>query len=126
MKMVNKSDKIALFLLNPFLSAIRSIMDIRDGFSHKILYAWFIVFGVGFCAANKSADSFRYVKDFNTECHYTWEEYTFEISEWWTFESSIKDIYTLSVNFFVGRFTDNYVNLRQKNGKFNKKKNTFK
>ncbi len=106
--MVNKSDKIALFLLNPFLSAIRSIIDIRDGFSHKILYAWFIVFGVGFCAVNESADSFRYVEDFNTECHYTWEEYTFKISEWWTFESSIKDIYTLSVNFFVGRFTDNY------------------
>lgn len=106
--MVNKSDKIALFLLNPFLSVIRAIKDIRDGFSHKILYAWFIVFGVGFCAVNESADSFRYVEDFNRECHYTWEEYTHEISEWWTFESSIKDIYTLSVNFFVGRFTDNY------------------
>lgn len=106
--MVNKSDKIALFLLNPFLSVIRAIKDIRDGFSHKILYAWFIVFGVGFCAVNESADSFRYVEDFNRECHYSWEEYTDEISEWWTFESSIKDIYTLSVNFFVGRFTDNY------------------
>lgn len=106
--MVNKSDKIALFLLNPFLSVIRAIKDIRDGFSHKILYAWFIVFGVGFCAVNEAADSFRYVENFNRECHYSWGEYTDEISEWWTFESSIKDIYTLSVNFFVGRFTDNY------------------
>ena len=106
--MVNKSDKIALFLLNPFLSVIRAIKDIRDGFSHKILYAWFIVFGVGFCAVDESADSFRYVEDFNRECHYTWERYVHEITYWWSFEGETKDVYTLTVNYFVGQFTDNY------------------
>lgn len=106
--MVNKSDKIALFLLNPFLSAIRSIIDIRDGFSHKILYAWFVIFGIGFCAVNENADSHRYVEDFNVECHYTWENYVYQIKDWLSFEGSIKDVYTLSVNYFVGRFTDNY------------------
>lgn len=106
--MVNKSDKIALFLLNPFLSAIRSIIDIRDGFSHKILYAWFVIFGIGFCAVNESADSYRYVEDFNVECHYTWENYVYQIKDWLSFEGSIKDVYTLSVNYFVGQFTDNY------------------
>lgn len=106
--MVNKSDKIALFLLNPFLSVIRAIKDIRDGFSHKILYAWFIVFGVGFCAVNERADSYRYVEYFNRECHYSWNRYTHEIAYWLTFEGETKDVYTLTVNYFVGQFTDNY------------------
>lgn len=105
---IDKSDKIGLFLLNPFISAITSLRDIRDGYSHKLLYAWFVVFGIGFCAVNEDADSFRYVEDFNRECHYTWERYVHEITYWWSFEGETKDVYTLTVNYFVGQFTDNY------------------
>lgn len=108
MKKIDKSGKVALFLLNPFISAILSLKDIRDGFSHKILYGWFIIFGIGFCAINESADSYRYVEAFNRECHYTWERYVHEITYWWSFEGETKDVYTLTVNCFVGQFTDNY------------------
>ena len=64
--------KFMLFFLNPFISAIESLKNIRDGVSHRILYLWFLVFGIGFCAMNKTADSFRYVEDFMVESQYTW------------------------------------------------------
>lgn len=100
--------KLTLFLINPFLSAISSLKNIRDGVSHRILYLWFLVFGIGFCAVSEAADSFRYVEDFMLESRYSFAQYMAEIREYLTFESNIKDIYTLSVNYFVGRFSDNY------------------
>lgn len=100
--------KVALFILNPFLSAINSLKNIRDGFSHRFLYLWFLIFGIAFCANNEAADSSRYVNDFVIEHSYMWEDYVYKLQQYWSFESNIKDIYTLSVNFFVGRFSDNY------------------
>ena len=67
-----------------------------------------MIFGIGFCAISEVADSFRYVEKFMIEHNYTWSQYMMEINEYFTFESNIKDIYTLTVNFFVGRFTNNY------------------
>ena len=104
----NSGNKIFLFLLNPFISAIVSLKNIRDGNSHRILYLWFLVFGIGFCATNEAADSFRYVEDFMMESQYTWGRYLQEVREWATFESNIKDIYTLTINVLVGQFTRNY------------------
>lgn len=100
--------KFMLFFLNPFISAIESLKNIRDGVSHRILYLWFLVFGIGFCAMNETADSFRYVEDFMVESQYTWARYMQEVREWATFESIITDIYTLTVNVLVGQFTNNY------------------
>lgn len=100
--------KLILFFLNPFILAIVSLKNIRDGVSHRILYLWFLVFGIGFCAVNEAADSFQYVEDFMVESQYTWAQYMQEIRDYLTFESNIKDIYTLSVNYFVGQFTNNY------------------
>ena len=101
-------NKLVLFLLNPFISAIASLKNIRDGVSHKFLYLWFLIFGIGFCAVNEAADSFRYVEDFLIESQYSWAQYIQEVKEWATFESNIKDIYTLTVNFIVGHFSSNY------------------
>lgn len=105
---INNGGKIIIFLLNPFISAVTSLWNIRDGFSHKLLYCWFIIFGIGFCAVDESADSFRYVEDFYRESNYTWNQYVNEINYWLTFEGDTKDVYTLTVNFLVGRFSNNY------------------
>lgn len=102
------SDKILLFFISPIISAITSLKDIRDGVSHKFLYAWFIIFGISFCAVNEAADSFRYVQRFIIESGYSLSQYLSEIKYYFTFQSHIKDIYTLTINFLVGRFTDNY------------------
>ncbi|MFS2709659.1 EpsG family protein [Bacteroides xylanisolvens] len=106
--MNHRASKAILFILNPFISAIFSLKVIRDGVSHRFLYLWFLIFGIGFCAISEVADSFRYVEKFMIEHNYTWSQYMMEINEYFTFESNIKDIYTLTVNFFVGRFTNNY------------------
>ena len=106
--MNHRASKAILFILNPFISAIFSLKDIRDGVSHRFLYLWFLIFGIGFCAISEVADSFRYVEKFMIEHNYTWSQYMMEINEYFTFESNIKDIYTLTVNFFVGRFTNKY------------------
>ena len=108
MQTKNRGNKLALFFLNPFISAFVSLKDIRDGVSHRILYLWFLVFGIGFCAMNEAVDSFRYVEDFLVESQYTWAQYMQTVKEWATFESNIKDIYTLTVNVLVGHFTSNY------------------
>lgn len=102
------SDKLFLFILNPFLSAISSLKNIRDGVSHRFLYLWFLVFGCAFCAVNEAADSFRYVEEFYVQSNYSWNYFIAEIQYWLTFEGNTKDIYTLCINYFVGQFTDNY------------------
>lgn len=100
--------RILLFILNPFLSGISALKNIRDGVSHKFLYLWFLIFGIGLCAMDKSADSYRYMEDFIVEHCYSWSEYKTIVSEYFTFDSDIRDIYTLTVNYIVGRFTSNY------------------
>lgn len=104
----NTTHKYFFSLINPFISAIISLRDIRDGVSHRILYLWFLIFGIGFCALDESADSFRYVEDFIIEHRYSWAQYLEIVREWFTFESNVKDIYTLTVNVFVGHFSGNY------------------
>lgn len=106
--MANKNYKTLLFLLNPFLSAIDSLIHIRDKKSQTLLYCWFLVFGCAFCALNEAADSFRYVENFQYEHSYSFFQYMSIIHEYWTFELNVKDIYALTVNYIVGRFSDNY------------------
>ena len=93
----NRGEKFILFLINPFISAITSIKDIRDGVSHWFLYLWFLVFGVAFCAVSEAADSFRYVEDFLVEYSYTWSQYVLEINEYFAFESNIKAEFNLQM-----------------------------
>lgn len=104
----NWGNKLILFFLFPFISAINALMNIQDGVSHRILYLWFLIFGVGFCAVNEAADSYRYVEAFMVESNYSWSQYLILIKEWWTFDTNIKDIYALTVNVFVGHFSSNY------------------
>lgn len=108
-KIVNNiNHKIALFLINPFLSAIYSFLHIKERGSLTLLYCWFLIFGIGFCAVGESMDSYRYVEKFTYECRYTWNFYINDLKEWYSLSGDIKDIYRLSVNFLVGTFSYNY------------------
>ena len=97
-----------LFLINPFLSAIDSLIHIRDKQSQKLLYLWFLVFGAAFCAVNESADSSHWVEEFYIQSQFTFSQFTDYLAEYFSGESYIKDIYSVIVNFIVGRFTTNY------------------
>ncbi len=100
--------KILLFLVNPFFSAVYSLLHIKEKGSLILLYCWFLIFGIGFCAVVESMDSYRYVERFYVESQYNWNMYVSFLKEWFTFKSDIKDIYRTSVNFFVGTFSHNY------------------
>lgn len=104
----NSGSKGFLFLINPFISAIDSLIHIRNKQSQRLLYLWFLVFGAAFCALNEAADSFRWVENFYIEAHYTLDQYLQVLRDYFTFDSNVKDIFAVSVNFLVGRFTDNY------------------
>lgn len=100
-------NKIILFILNPFISAIVALKNIRDGVSHRILYLWFLVFGAALIP-NEELDAYRYYEQFVQERAYSWERYISSIKDYFSFNTEIKDIYTLTINFLVGNFTDNY------------------
>lgn len=106
--MNNMLQKILLFIVNPFLSAIHSLLNIKERGSLPLLYCWFLIFGIGFCAVGETMDSYRYVEKFTYEGMYTWNLYVNDIKEWFSFRGDIKDIYRLSVNYFVSRFSYNY------------------
>lgn len=99
--------RFLLFLINPFVSGINSLVNIKEKHSLTFLYLWFVIFGIGFVAKNEAVDSYRYVEMFN-EGRMSWHEYIFEVKEYFTFETNTKDIYTLTVNYLVGSFSDNY------------------
>ena len=103
-----KSRKFLLFIFNPFLSAIDSLLNIKKRDSRILLYFWFLVFGMCLCAVNKEADSFRYYNDFIRDSKLTWNDYVAYITDYFSFQSAIKDIYTISVHYLVSRFTTNY------------------
>lgn len=100
--------KLVLFAVNPFLAALDSLRTIRDRQSVWILYLWFLMFGIAFCAVNPDLDSSRYMEEFIRDKDISWENYSFMLEEYFTFDSIYKDIYTPTVNYIVSRFTDNY------------------
>ena len=106
--MKSHTHKVALFLINPFLSAIYSLLHIKEKGSLTMLYCWFLIFGIAFCAVGETMDSYRYVEKFYYESQYSLSRYLYELKEWASFRSDIKDIYRLSVNYFVGMFSRNY------------------
>jgi len=100
--------KFVLFIINPFVSGINSIININKKNALSFLYLWFIIFGIGFVDKNESLDSAFYIEDFYSQSHISASEYRALISDYFTNESNTKDIYTLTVNFIVSRFTNNY------------------
>lgn len=100
--------RFVLFLINPFISGIHSLININEKYACHFLYLWFIVFGIAFTANNQGADSYRYAADFVRESNMTESQYILAVQDYFTFESNTKDIYTLTITFLVSRFTDNY------------------
>ena len=100
--------KFILFLLNPFVAAVLSLKKNRDRISIRILYFWFLMFGIGFCAVNDQLDSYRIIADFHNISGLSWNSYFLYLSEYFSFDTDIKDIYAVTIQFLVSRFTDNY------------------
>lgn len=104
----NNSTGFLLFLINPFLGGIKGFVDVRKRNSLILIFGWFLVFGMGLSALNERADSYSYVENFELTKSMEFYQYKSLIEDYFSFNSNIKDIYTLTANFFISRFTDNY------------------
>lgn len=100
--------KLLFFFIYPFGAFLQSLFDIKNKNSRIIIYLWFVLFGLAFTAENPAADSFRYVQDFKVEKNLDKWQYREIIKEYFTFDSNTKDLYTTTVNYFIGKYTDNY------------------
>ena len=104
----NNQGGFLLLLVNPLLAAIRGFVNIRNRDSLIVIFGWFLVFGMGLSDLNELADSYSYIRDFQLARGMDFSQYQSQIEEYFSFNSNIKDIYTLTANFFISRFTDNY------------------
>lgn len=104
----NKGVGILLLLINPLLGAISGFVNIRNRDSLYYIFGWFLVFGMGLSDLNDLADSYRYIQDFRLACTMDYHQYISMVKEFFTYDTEIKDLYVISTNFIVSRFTDNY------------------
>lgn len=104
----NSSFDYFLLLVNPFLAAVEGFLTIRNRKPLFIIFSWFLVFGMGLSDLNDLADSYRYIQDFRLACTMDYHQYISMVKEFFTYDTEIKDLYVISTNFIVSRFTDNY------------------
>jgi hypothetical protein len=104
----NSSFDYFLLLVNPFLAAVGGFLTIRNRKSLFVIFSWFLVFGMGLSDLNDLADSYRYIQDFRLACTMDYHQYISMVKEFFTYDTEIKDLYVISTNFIVSRFTDNY------------------
>lgn len=99
---------LLLFFLQPFIAFLMALSNLRGRYSFKVIMLFFVLFGYTFIAHNETADSYGYVEDFKSFRNVGTSNYFNAIKEYFTFESSVKDIYALSSNYLVSRMTDSY------------------
>lgn len=104
----NNSFDYFLLLVNPFLAAVGGFLTIRNRKSLFVIFSWFLVFGMGLSDLNDLADSYRYIQDFRLACTMDYHQYISMVKEFFTYDTEIRDLYVISTNFIVSRFTDNY------------------
>lgn len=107
-KVRNERIRLLLFFISPFAAFILALNSLKSKFSFTIIFLFFVLFGLTFIAQNKSADSYRYIEDFNSYKHVSTSQYINDLKAFFTFESDIKDIYTISSYYLVSRITANY------------------
>lgn len=96
------------FIVYPFAAFLIALKNVRFKLGRLVIFLWFMVFGLTFQPINKSADSFRYYQDFQKERTYTFETYVSLVEDYFSFSGDAKDIYTLTIHYFVGQYTSNY------------------
>lgn len=107
-KVRNERIRLLLFFIYPFAAFILALNSLKSKFSFIIIFLFFVLFGLTFIAQNKSADSYHYVEDFNSYKKVSTSQYINDLKAFFTFQSNIKDIYTISSYYLVSRITANY------------------
>lgn len=109
-KILNKDNKatLALFFIQPFIAFLFAISHLKSKYSFIVIFLFFVLFGFTFLAENQNADSYDYINEFNQYRSLGSIQYKNDIKDFFTFESNIKDIYTVTSYFIVSKLTSNY------------------
>lgn len=107
-KSKNIKGNIWLFFFHPFAAFLLALSNLKSKSSFTVFLLFNILFGYTFIAQNKSADSYSYVQEFKATKRITSDYYLNTLKEYFTFDSNIKDIYTITSNFVVSRISENY------------------
>lgn len=105
---INNKEILAIFFIQPFIAFLMAITRLKSKYSFTVIFLFFVLFGFTFLAQNQSADSYRYIKEFNKYIFSGVTHYQNDIKDYFTFESNIKDIYVITSYYLISRFTDNY------------------
>jgi hypothetical protein len=105
---INNKEILVMFFIQPFIAFLFAITQLKRKHSFAVIFLFFVLFGFTFIAQNESADSYRYVGEFNRYTHINSNQFSNDIKDFFTFESNIKDIYVLTSYYIVSRITDNY------------------
>lgn len=106
----NNIGKIALgvFFIHPFASFLIALNNLKSKRSFTVIFLFFVLFGYTFIATNESADSFHYINEFKDYTRNPSFNLSNDLKEYFTFDSYIKDIYTIITYYLISSFTDNY------------------
>lgn len=107
-QITNSKINILLFFIHPFAAFLLALSNLKSKSTFIIFMLFNILFGYTFIAEEKTADSYSYVQEFNATSKNTTNDYINDFQDYLTFNSNIKDIYVLTCNYLVSRFTQNY------------------
>ncbi|MFW5982915.1 MAG: EpsG family protein [bacterium] len=99
---------LGLFFIHPFAAFVIALNNLKSKYSFTVILLFNILFGYTFIAQNPNIDSYRYIEKFNEYKYSTTNDFLFELEDYFTFDSRIKDIYEITSYFIVSRFTHNY------------------
>lgn len=101
--------KFILFGISPFFAFLYSFWRLNTKSSFLVLLLTGMFFGMAFTVGHDDLiDGARHRLYFEIDYFKSWRDYKEIILEYFTFNSSVKDIYRDTISFFVSRFTSNY------------------
>ncbi len=99
---------LIVFFIYPFASFILALNNLKSKYSFRIILLFFVLFGYTFIAENKTADSYSYIQEFHENKNITTSQYLSSLQDILSYETSMKDVYTISTYYLVSRITENY------------------
>lgn len=105
--------KLGLFLFNPILGFITSLMQIKSKSSYIVFFLFSFIFGISFVVPSDkhsgyTGDGVTYRLKFEKMATYKTTDFNYIVNDYLEFDEGDKDFYVLATSFLVSRFTSNY------------------
>jgi len=100
--------KYLILLIWPFGAFLFSLTDITSKSSRVIFFIFCLLFGLSFIPKNQTADSYSYYLEFIQNGNLTLNNLKNIYLDYFSFDGSQRDLYSITMVFIVTRFSDNY------------------